>query len=84
MPFRHVENACVFSASWAKPMIFSNNQGKTAPQYILFSLEIILFKIEITCSKKLKQDVATSLYKLNSKCFELNIAVVSMALRLKI
>ncbi len=63
-PFTHAVNACVFRASWAKPRLFSlvfNNHCKNAPQCVALWLEIILFKIEITCGKKLKQHVATRL-----------------------
>jgi hypothetical protein len=38
-----------------------NNQGKNAQQCFAFLLEIVLFKIEIACGKKLKRRVVTSL-----------------------
>jgi hypothetical protein len=33
-----------------------NTQGKSAPEYIAFSLEIFLFEIEIAWGKMLKQN----------------------------
>ncbi len=42
-----------FHCQLGQTKVVFNSQGKNAPQYIAFSLEIILFKIEITCGKKL-------------------------------
>jgi hypothetical protein len=55
-----VENACIFSASWDKPRLFSITKVKHTAMNV-FSLEIFQFKIEIACGKKLKRDVVTIL-----------------------
>ena len=57
MPFMQVENACVFRASWAKPRLFFDNQGKNAQQCLKFSLGIFLFENENACVKNLKRHV---------------------------
>jgi hypothetical protein len=78
----HVENTCVFRASWAIPRLFSlvfNNLGKNAPQWVAFWLEIFLFKIDIACGKKLKRHVATSLNLINGDCSCLEIRFFSPA-----
>ena len=51
------KNAFVFRASWAKPRLFFDNQGKNAQHSVKFSLGIFLFKNENACFKNLKRCV---------------------------
>ncbi len=52
-----------FQSQLGQTKVDFNNQGKNAPQWLAFWLEIFLFKIEIAHVKKLKRRVATSLKK---------------------